>query len=236
MTNICPISGKVCNKRKTHHITDLKDGNIIQSVDLCEDCAAQYIGEIAENTPSESIVVNTSADINNPLAKGIFDFFQKIIETVEKQKTIDKTHSCPGCNLSAEEIYTTGKFGCPKCYESFNVENLLMKIHGSSQHVGKVPKRWKLEKERRERENILNNFNKLVENKMSDLLSNEQYETAAKVKQMCENVAILQGVIDDLKEKLRVSSESPEEIKHIQSELDTDIIKCAEMQNEILKI
>lgn len=49
---------------------------------------------------------------------------------------------CPLCGSTYGDIRNTGKVGCAKCYEIFISELTpsLSRIHGNTQHVGKIPK------------------------------------------------------------------------------------------------
>ena len=48
---------------------------------------------------------------------------------------------CPSCLLLYSGFRETGRLGCARCYESFEVQlrPLLRRIHGSLSHAGKVP-------------------------------------------------------------------------------------------------
>jgi protein arginine kinase activator len=51
---------------------------------------------------------------------------------------------CPNCRISFATFKTTGRFGCPHCYEHFlaQVKDLLPRVHaGAYQHRGKTPGR-----------------------------------------------------------------------------------------------
>jgi protein arginine kinase activator len=49
--------------------------------------------------------------------------------------------SCSACGLTYEEFRSGGRLGCARCYEAFASElgPLLRRIHGSSEHTGRVP-------------------------------------------------------------------------------------------------
>jgi protein arginine kinase activator len=48
---------------------------------------------------------------------------------------------CPHCGMNYPEFRTRGRLGCPEDYRVFQkgLEPLLEKIHGSTQHIGKIP-------------------------------------------------------------------------------------------------
>jgi protein arginine kinase activator len=49
--------------------------------------------------------------------------------------------ACPVCGLSYEEFRRGGRLGCAGCYEAFasELKPLLRRIHGSTEHTGRVP-------------------------------------------------------------------------------------------------
>ena len=48
---------------------------------------------------------------------------------------------CQSCGILFGQFQETGRLGCPDCYSSFQgpLDELLKRVHGSSQHVGKRP-------------------------------------------------------------------------------------------------
>ena len=56
------------------------------------------------------------------------------------EETMEKV-SCQACGLTYEDFKKSGRLGCSECYESLAVglKGLLRKIHGSNQHLGKIP-------------------------------------------------------------------------------------------------
>jgi protein arginine kinase activator len=48
--------------------------------------------------------------------------------------------SCAFCGLTFAAFRESGRLGCPHCYASFesHLRGLLRRIHGGTQHVGKV--------------------------------------------------------------------------------------------------
>src|SRR5690606_14596230 len=50
------------------------------------------------------------------------------------------TGPCPFCGLKLDDFKKTGRLGCPQCYVTFepHLSGLLRRLHGSTQHVGKV--------------------------------------------------------------------------------------------------
>ena len=50
---------------------------------------------------------------------------------------------CPGCGTSLADLYTDGRMGCARCYETFAdiIQRALVVLHGSTRHMGKTPMR-----------------------------------------------------------------------------------------------
>jgi len=50
------------------------------------------------------------------------------------------SEACPFCGLTFSDFRETGRLGCPQCYETYAVhlQKLLRRVHGGTQHVGKV--------------------------------------------------------------------------------------------------
>ena len=86
--------------------------------------------------------------------------------------------ACPFCGLSAGDFKEVGRLGCPHCYATFetHIKGLLRRIHGSTQHVGKVylpPDPSVTDKEKR-----LN----ALRQKLQRAVSLEDFERAAKLR------------------------------------------------------
>jgi protein arginine kinase activator len=102
------------------HLTQIVD-NQMSTFHLCESCAAE-----------KGLQPGTNVG-NFPLT----DFLAQV-----NQSTVDTTvvGPCPYCGLKLEEFKKTGRLGCSQCYVSFeqNLRGLLRRLHGGTQHVGKV--------------------------------------------------------------------------------------------------
>jgi protein arginine kinase activator len=92
----------------------------------------------------------------------------------DKREADDK---CPNCFNSYRKIGETGYVGCSECYKHFSIrlEPILRKIHGTSRHTGKVPKRLGFSVVlKREVGELKNSLKRAVEN--------ERYEEAAQIR------------------------------------------------------
>jgi len=84
---------------------------------------------------------------------------------------------CPSCGMTYNDFRKLGKFGCGNCYEAFkkNLAPLLRRIHGSTQHLGKVPAR--AEKAGKLRDELAE-----LRAKLEKAIKLEQFEEAAKLR------------------------------------------------------
>ena len=108
----------LCNQDATVHLTQIIN-NSIQKIDLCESCAQKKGVTDAEGfSLAEMLASSQSAN------------------TLSKEVCID-------CGLNLPEFKKLGRFGCPKCYESFVsvLKSILEDMHAGSAHIGKLPKK-----------------------------------------------------------------------------------------------
>jgi protein arginine kinase activator len=102
------------------HLTQIVD-NQMSTYHLCEGCAAEKGLEPGIQTG------------NFPLT----DFLAQMGKGLTSDSSAD---TCAYCQLRLEEFKKTGRVGCSHCYVAFesHLRGLLRRLHGSTQHVGKV--------------------------------------------------------------------------------------------------
>lgn len=125
----------------------------------------------------------------NSIGEGINFPFQGIISgilsNVENVKERPKNTVCSNCGLTYDEFKKNGKLGCGNCYKEFSnlLETKIKKIQTGSKHVGKIPKiNGKDIIQRRELKSL-----KL---QLQNLISNEEYERAAVVRDKIKKVEL----------------------------------------------
>lgn len=118
---ICDLCGK---KPAVVHLTQVVDNKTVNS-HLCEDCAAQ---KGLSHPPSVG-----SLPLTDFLANLGGEQIQKAAGEIEEI-------SCPFCGLLTSDFKDSGRLGCPQCYSTFepSLRSLLRRIHGGTQHVGKI--------------------------------------------------------------------------------------------------
>lgn len=126
---------------------------------ICESChqnlATVHLTEIVAKQKKELHLCEDCAREKGDVFKGHFsvhDFLGGLADAAKK-KTAEKkepakpkapvieTGPCPACGLSFPEFKASGRLGCFNDYEHFKKEllPLLEKIHGATQHTGRVP-------------------------------------------------------------------------------------------------
>lgn len=106
------------------HLTQIENNEMTTS-HLCESCAAARGLETGEESSGF------------PLA----DFLAQMGDSAPGgDKPAEDDGPCPFCGLTFGGFRESGRLGCPQCYTTFEVQlrGLLRRIHGSTQHVGKV--------------------------------------------------------------------------------------------------
>lgn len=125
---ICQECGK---KPSTLHFTKIVNGEKTE-FHICEFCAREK-GEVIPGTTNGFSIHN--------LLSGLLDFDPNSSTNLGAKAA--QSIRCENCGLTYSQFSKLGRFGCSSCYQSFSsrLEPLLKRVHGSTLHVGKVPKR-----------------------------------------------------------------------------------------------
>lgn len=118
---LCQHCGK---SEATTHIKQNVNGNKTE-LHLCNECAEQMgYGDMFSDF---------GFNMDNMLSNFLTDFPLSIGPST-------KTVRCEKCGSSFEEIVSSGMLGCDECYKTFNKRLMpsLQRIHGKSQHRGKI--------------------------------------------------------------------------------------------------
>lgn len=107
------------------HLTQIEN-NDMTTAHLCEACAAARGLETGEETsgfPLADFLAQMGGEEADRSARGGVE-----------------DGPCSFCGLTFSGFRESGRLGCPHCYSTFEVQlrGLLRRIHGSTQHVGKV--------------------------------------------------------------------------------------------------
>ncbi|UIO42761.1 UvrB/UvrC motif-containing protein [Brevibacillus brevis] len=120
-----------CGKRPaTLHLTKIVNGEKTE-YHICEQCAHEK-GDVFTGFHNFSI---------NNLLSGLlkFDPMQKN----GREAATNKPLQCETCGLTYAQFSKSGRFGCSDCYTFLGdrLDPLFRRIHGNTQHSGKVPER-----------------------------------------------------------------------------------------------
>ena len=99
---------------------------------LCEVCAKAAGNELG-------VIFGTNLAFPNLIAGLLGDGDLE----VDQQPHVGKELRCQNCGLMFSDFKNSGLLGCGECYRHFKtgLEPLLKKVHGSTTHTGKVPRR-----------------------------------------------------------------------------------------------
>ena len=105
------------------HLTQIVNKEMKTS-NLCEKCAAIKGIEGGEEPT------------NFPLT----GFLAQLADAPDAEDLPETLGPCTFCGLTFENFREAGRLGCPHCYTTYEsyLRGLLRRVHGSTQHVGKV--------------------------------------------------------------------------------------------------
>jgi len=159
---LCQECGK---KQATLHFTKILNGEKTE-FHICEACAREK-GELIPGTPNGFSIHN--------LLSGLLDFEPSSGNNPLTPKA--PPSRCEHCGLTYSQFSKIGRFGCSSCYKHFGekLDPLFKRVHGSTLHTGKVPKRsGGLIKHKREIESLKKELLLRIEN--------EEFEEAAQLR------------------------------------------------------
>jgi len=156
-----------CDRPATFHITELTGPKPLE-LHLCEEHARQYLSETSENPGAVSTI---AASLAQNIAQQL-----TLNQAAEELKDIDQ-QMCPVCGISFFDFRKKGRLGCPHDYVCFSEQlgPLMMSIHGSETHTGKVPKRFKADDDTR-----LNLIK--YRRELEEAIAGEEYERASQLR------------------------------------------------------
>jgi protein arginine kinase activator len=151
------------NKPATVHLTQVFNGQKTET-HLCEECASQKSGLMFDPANKFSI----------PNLLGSLFGSSYSIQGMQPMAT---QSICPNCGMRFMDIKQGGKLGCSECYKTFSreLEAPLRRIHGNSQHLGKIPVRGG-------EKVLIKRQIETLKNQLQEAVRNEEYEKAAGIR------------------------------------------------------
>jgi len=156
------------SKLATVHIKKILNNNVTE-IHLCAECANKKFGAPEELAP-QIFLPNIIANLMPAFGAN----------QSEPQHAREK---CAVCGCSFADFVNTGLLGCSNCYKVFSRElnEIMRKIHGSTQHKGKIISRsFDNLKEKRSIEEL--------KKQLEELVRVEKYEEAAKLRDKIKKI------------------------------------------------
>lgn len=150
---------QLCGKAATVHLTEIINDQMTE-LHLCEQCAKEKgIAGLGQPFGLQDLLAGL-VDFGTPIAGG--------------EKTVLQ---CKNCKMKYEDFRKIGRLGCSECYGTFkeSLGPLLKKVHGSLQHLGKVPA---MDEEGFHMKKQLQD----LQLKLQNAINNEAFEEAAKIR------------------------------------------------------
>lgn len=149
-------------KNATVHLTHMVNGKMVET-HLCEECAAK-----------KGMLI---FDLNQFSIPNLLGSIFGMPYPVNNMPAMSVMESCPNCGMKFGEIRKTGKLGCSECYQVYakELEPTLRRIHGNSQHMGKIPSRsgGKV---------LIKKKIDVLKHQLQEAVASEKYEAAAEIR------------------------------------------------------
>lgn len=169
----------LCDECKKHpatvHISRIVNNQKLER-HLCSACAEKYGGGHFTFEPTFSI---------NSLLAGLLNQGLGYPQGTMPASTRER---CENCGCSFEDFRQSGRLGCSECYATFatELEPILRRIHGSSNHTGKVPERsGGRALQKREIDKLRAELQKYIDR--------EEFEKAAEIRDAIRNMEYLEN-------------------------------------------
>lgn len=150
---------------------------------LCEECGqnqATVILALKVNgeTTQRHLCAACMEKLKESFSKGdIQSFLSSILSDIANTNTQEPDLRCSRCGLTFRDFQKTGRLGCAQCYQDFReqLKPLLLRIHGRSQHAGRMPL---ISRKAQEQQKLLADLKK----RMEQAVSRENFEEAALIR------------------------------------------------------
>ena len=158
----------ICHiQEATVHLTEVIN-NQVTKLHLCEKCAKTKGEEMQSHFGLTDLIAS------------LMDFEPQAAGEMTRK---DLTYKCPVCGMTYYDFQKGGKLGCEACYEAFrkDLSVLLRKIHGSDNHVGKMP--FVGEKSIKDQQTV-----QRLKEELNKLVQTEEFEKAALLRDRIRDV------------------------------------------------
>lgn len=177
MSGICPVSGEECNNFPVFIIVE-QLGDKAQSTSCCRRCAETLIRS------RNSLALTKTLEAHGVSVVPAEEFINRVFKYAQKNPQTDKNKSCPSCGWTLDAILKSNRLGCSYCYTTFRDE-LIPHIEQQDEHrdhMSKIPLAVRLSSLPPDQQL------KLLEESMSLAVGKENYEEAAKLRDMIKKI------------------------------------------------
>lgn len=160
-----------CNEKVANiYLTKTIQGKKMEKY-ICEDCAKKYQEQFG-------VVFKPQMNISNLLGS-LFE--NELIPQMDNAS--HDGYKCKKCDMNNYKFAKEGRLGCSECFNYFGVqlEPLLKRLHGVTNHTGKIPKRMGGDLR-------LKNEIKLLREKLQIAVSKEEFEEAARLRDIIKEL------------------------------------------------
>lgn len=150
---------QLCSKEATVHLTDIVN-NKKKELHLCQSCAE-----------SHNLIKHQEMNFSTILQTLIGQHVDPKVDELARLK-------CPACGIRYMEFRTQGRLGCPHDYSVFRMGllPLVERIHRSTLHTGKAPRRYLSTVKQAELMNL--------RRELQEAVAAEQFEEAARIRDL----------------------------------------------------
>lgn len=156
-----------CHQRPaTVHLTEIIN-NQKRTMRLCEQCAREVQEQSFGFLPQMNLHSFLSGLLHSEFGTPVFG----------QAAVVPAGVSCPACGITEAQFAKRGLFGCAECYKAFGdrLETVLRRIHGTTAHTGKVPRRSG------GKARLVNQLTNLKA-KLKEAIAKEEFELAAQLR------------------------------------------------------
>lgn len=150
-------------------VTEQKPNGNYETFKVCTHCLQSYVRD--EDTYNK-LIANEENIVHIKTSDELFTFL-----------TENKKSSQPSCKcgMTEEEFKSHGRLGCPDCYNFFGEKlmKILKQFHGSTKHVGKIPKT---------KSDIMSEDLKILKLKYAKALELEDFEKCKEIKKQIDGI------------------------------------------------
>ena len=162
-----------CNKNEAKiYYTEIING-VMKEQHLCEECATE-----CTSFQKGTSLMNQELTLGNLLSTILGNYY---VNTIHEEGPKEQEIHCDGCEMTYSEFMRLGKFGCDKCYDSFQkvLAKSIKSIQGSDTHTGKKPRGFESKTDKIIKE--LSEIDKLSI-RLQDAIEKEEFEEAVKIR------------------------------------------------------